>query len=57
MESFDKIITREDTTKYFFKIGKSTLYKMARKGKIPAVKIEYRENSKFKNLSVVKKPT
>jgi len=24
----------------FFKIGKSTLYKMAREGKIPAVKIK-----------------
>jgi excisionase family DNA binding protein len=31
-------MTLEETAKYL-KIGKSTLYKMAREGKIPAVKI------------------
>ena len=38
MEGFGEIMTLEETAKYL-KIGKSTLYKMARKGKIPAVKI------------------
>ena len=38
MEGFSEIMTLEETAKYL-KIGKSTLYKMARKGKIPAVKI------------------
>ena len=33
------IMTLEETTKYL-KIGKSTLYKMVREGKIPAVKIK-----------------
>ncbi|MCA1919281.1 MAG: helix-turn-helix domain-containing protein, partial [Flavobacterium piscis] len=33
-----EIMTLEETAKYL-KIGKSTLYKMAREGKIPAVKI------------------
>jgi len=37
MEGFGEIMTLEETAKYL-KIGKSTLYKMARKGKIPAVK-------------------
>ncbi|MCD6450957.1 MAG: hypothetical protein J7L64_01140 [Acidobacteria bacterium] len=37
-------------------VSNSFLYKMAREGKIPAVKIEYRENSKIKNLSVIKNP-
>ena len=37
-ESFSEIMTLEETAKYL-KIGKSTLYKMAREGKIPAVKI------------------
>jgi len=36
-EGFGEIMTLEETAKYL-KIGKSTLYKMARKGKIPAVK-------------------
>jgi len=38
MERFSEIMTLEETAKYL-KIGKSTLYKMAREGKIPAVKI------------------
>jgi len=38
MEGFSEIMTLEDTAKYL-KIGKSTLYKMAREGKIPAMKI------------------
>jgi len=38
MEGFGEIMTLEETAKYL-KIGKSTLYKMAREGKIPAVKI------------------
>jgi len=42
MEGFGEIMTLEETTKYL-KIGKSTLYKMAREGKIPAVKIEIGE--------------
>ena len=37
-EGFSEIMTLEETARYL-KIGKSTLYKMARKGKIPAVKI------------------
>ncbi len=38
MEGFGEIMTLEETAKYL-KIGKSTLYKMAREGEIPAVKI------------------
>ena len=38
MQNFSEIMTLEETAKYL-KIGKSTLYKMAREGKIPAVKI------------------
>jgi len=38
MEGNSLIMTLEETAKYL-KIGKSTLYKMAREGKIPAVKI------------------
>ena len=38
MEGFEEIMTLEETARYL-KIGKSTLYKMAREGKIPAVKI------------------
>lgn len=38
MKGDSPIMTLEETTKYL-KIGKSTLYKMAREGKIPAVKI------------------
>jgi len=37
MEGFSEIMTLEETAKYL-KIGKSTLYKMAREGKIAAVK-------------------
>ncbi len=37
-ESFSEIMTLEETAKYL-KIGKSTLYKMAREGKIPAFNI------------------
>jgi len=45
MEGFGEIMTLEETAKYL-KIGKSTLYKMAREGKIPAVKsiINFRRN-------------
>jgi len=39
-------MTLEETAKYL-KIGKSTLYKMARDGKIPAVKIELGRNNKI----------
>ncbi len=39
MEGFGEIMTLEETAKHL-KIGKSTLYKMAREGKIPAVKIK-----------------
>ncbi|RLI52869.1 MAG: hypothetical protein DRP09_17035 [Candidatus Thorarchaeota archaeon] len=42
-EGFSEIMTLEETARYL-KIGKSTLYKMARKGKIPAVKIEIGKN-------------
>jgi len=42
MEGFSEIMTLEKTAKYL-KIGKSTLYKMAREGKIPTVKIEIGE--------------
>ena len=45
MEGFGEIMTLEETAKYL-KIGKSTLYKMAREGKIPAVKIELGRNNK-----------
>jgi len=38
IDRFSEIMTLEETAKYL-KIGKSTLYKMAREGKIPAVKI------------------
>lgn len=38
MEGSSEIMTLEETAKYL-KIGKSTLYKMVREGKIPAVKI------------------
>ncbi len=45
MEGFEEIMTLEETAKYL-KIGKSTLYKMAREGKIPAVEIEFGGNNK-----------
>ena len=38
VESCGEIMTLKETAKYL-KIGKFTLYKMAREGKIPAVKI------------------
>jgi len=38
VEVFGEIMILEETAEYS-KIGKSTLYKMAREGKIPAVKI------------------
>ena len=38
VKGFEEIMTLEETAKYL-KIGKSTFYKMAREGKIPAVKI------------------
>jgi excisionase family DNA binding protein len=38
-EVFSEIMTLEETAKYF-KIGKSNLYKMTRKGKIQAGKIK-----------------
>ena len=37
-EKFSEIMTLEETAQYL-KLGKSTLYKMTREGKIPAVKI------------------
>ena len=37
IEGFGEIMTLEETAKYL-KIGKSTLNKMAKEGKIPAVK-------------------
>ena len=46
MEGFSEIMTLEETAKYL-KIGKSTLYKMAKEGKIPAVKIEIGKNDKI----------
>ena len=45
MEGFGEIMTLEETAKYL-KIGKSTLYKMAREGKIPSVKIEFGKDNK-----------
>jgi len=45
-EGFSEIMTLEETAKYL-KIGKSTLYKMAKEGKIPAVKIEIGKNDKI----------
>jgi len=45
MEGFSEIMTLEETAKYL-KIGKSTLYKVVREGKIPAVKIELGRNNK-----------
>ena len=45
MEGFGEIMTLEETAKYL-KIGKSTLYKMAREGKISAVKIEFGKDNK-----------
>jgi len=38
MEVFGEIMTLKEIARYL-KLGKSTLYKMARGGKIPAVKI------------------
>jgi len=46
MKGFSKIMALEKTTKYL-KIEKSVLYKMAREGKIPAVKIEIGKNDKI----------
>ncbi len=46
MEGFVEIMTLEGTAKYL-KIGKSTLYKMPMKGKIPAVKIELGKDKKI----------
>ena len=50
IEGFSEIMTLEETAKYL-KIRKSTLYKMARKGKIPAVKIkkEIKHGRNYKN--------
>ncbi|HEX68638.1 MAG TPA: DNA-binding protein [bacterium] len=42
MKGFGEIMTPEETTKHL-KIEKPTLYKMARKGKIPDMKIELKE--------------
>ncbi|MCD6521850.1 helix-turn-helix domain-containing protein [Candidatus Calescamantes bacterium] len=39
MEKFGEIMTLDKTAKYL-KTGESTLYKMAREDKIPAVKLE-----------------
>jgi len=43
MEGNSPIMTLEETAKYL-KLGKSTLYKTAREGKIPAVKIAFWKN-------------
>jgi len=40
MEGFGEIMTLEEAARYL-KIGKSTLYKMAREGKISVVKINF----------------
>ena len=45
MEGFGETMTHDQLRKHL-KIGKSTLYKMAREGKIPPVKIEQRNNKK-----------
>jgi len=45
MEGFGEIMTLKETAK--LKIGKSTLYKMARERKIPSVKIEIGKNDKI----------
>jgi len=45
MGGFSEIMPFDETAKYL-KIGKSTLYKMAREGKISAVKIEFGKNNK-----------
>jgi len=64
MEGFGEIMTLEGTAKYL-KIGKSTLYKMAREGKIPGVKESWHRNSETieiyahvntKNLSAINNP-
>lgn len=44
MEGAEEIIRREDITKYL-KIEKSTLYKMAKEGKVHAVKVEWKRNT------------
>ncbi|MDN5346129.1 MAG: integrase/recombinase XerD [Petrotoga sp.] len=44
-EGFSEIMTFEETERYL-KIGKSTLYKMAREGKAPAIRIEMGKNNK-----------
>ena len=46
MKGFSKIMALEKTTKYL-KIEKSVLYKIAREGKIPVVKIEIGKNDKI----------
>lgn len=45
MEEFSEIMILEEPAKYL-KTGKSTLYKMSREGKIPAVKVEIGKNNK-----------
>ena len=46
MKGNSPLITLEATAKYL-RIGKSILHKIAREGKIPAVKIEFGENHKI----------
>ena len=53
MEGFGEIMTLEETAKYL-KIGKFTLYKMAREGKIPAVEIKSK-NTKSRDVSYIQK--
>ncbi len=45
MASCGEIMTLEETVKYL-KIGKSTLYNMGGRNKIPAVKIEFEKDKK-----------
>jgi len=59
MEGFSEMMTLEETAKYL-KIERSTLYKTAREGKIPAVKIEFGRDNKViirlpYNLELIKK--
>ena len=45
MEGFGEIMTLEENVKYL-RLGKSTFYRMARKGKTPSVKIKPGKNNK-----------
>ena len=47
-------MTLGETAKYL-KIGKSTLYKMAREGKIPAVKIKFKNTKSKSDVTYIQK--